>query len=192
MLLEGGIVAFPTDTVYGISADATNQEAVRRLYKIKRRELTNPIPVLIHTIKQLNSLVRHCPESIRPIMERFWPGGLTVVFEKYKNTFTAVSADTTIGVRIPDNLISLSVLSMVARPLATTSANISGLPPATTAEKVIEYFGDQVDVILDGGPTSSGTVSTVLSVIQEPFAILREGEISREVLIEILGDKLLK
>lgn len=192
VLLEGGVVALPTDTVYGISADATNQAAVRRLYQIKSRELTNPIPVLIHTVKQLSSLVKRYPESIRPLIERFWPGALTLVFEKYKDTFTALSCDTTIGVRIPNNLISLSVLSMVARPLATTSANISGHPPATTAEKVIEYFGEQVDVVLDGGPTHTETVSTVLSVIQEPFTILREGEITREMLLEILGEELLK
>lgn len=191
-LLEGGIVAFPTDTVYGIGADATNASAVRRLYEIKIREPLKAIPVLIYSTRQLRSLVRKIPEGVQPVIDKFWPGALTIVFEKYENTFTAVSSDATIGVRIPDNLVCLSVLSMAARPLATTSANLSGLPPATTAQRVLEYFGDKIDVILDAGPTAGEVVSTVLSVVNLPFEILREGRISRAELLELLSAELLK
>lgn len=192
VLLEGGIVAFPTDTVYGIAADATNSAAVERLFELKKREHQKAIPVLIHSTNQLRSIVKKIPESAKLLMERYWPGALTIVFEKYENTFMAVSSGTTLGIRIPDNLVCLSVLSMTGRPLATTSANISGKAPAVTADKVVEYFGSQIDLIIDGGHTSGETVSTVLSVVSVPFEILREGRISRAELLDLLGKDFIK
>ena len=192
ILLEGGIVAFPTDSVYGIGVDATNVGAVNRLYKIKERDVGKAIPILIHSICQLGSLVTYIPAEIEPVLERFWPGPLTVIFEKYKKTFTAVSRDATIGIRIPDNLVCVSLLSMMARPMATTSANLSGQPPATSAQSVARYFGDAVDLILDSGIETPGFVSTVLSTVSKPFEILREGKISRDELISVLGQNLIK
>jgi 5-(carboxyamino)imidazole ribonucleotide mutase len=190
VLLGGGIVAFPTDTVYGIGADATNPAAVKKLYAIKHRDPDKPIPVLIHTEKILGSMVKTIPPTIEPVLEALWPGSITIVFQKHAQTLSAVSAGETLGVRIPNNMISLGLISMVCRPVATTSANISGQAPATTAEQVKEYLGDQVDLILDGGPAPGATVSTVLSVVSEPFEILRQGDITREALQAVLGDKI--
>ncbi len=190
VLLNGGIVAFPTDTVYGIGTDATNPSAVKKLYEIKQRSPEKAIPVLIHNLKILGSMVKTIPPAIEPILEAFWPGSITIVFQKHLHTLRAVSSGETLGVRIPSNMISLGLISMVCRPLATTSANISGQMPATTAQQVQNYFGDQIDLILDGGPTPGVTVSTVLSAATEPFEILREGDITREKLRALLGDKL--
>lgn len=190
VLLNGGIVAFPTDTVYGIGTDATNPSAVKKLYEIKQRSSDKAIPVLIHNLKILGSMVKTIPSAIEPILEAFWPGSITIVFQKHLNTLRAVSSGETLGVRIPNSMISLGLISMVCRPLATTSANISGQMPATTAQQVQNYFGDRIDLILDGGPTPGVTVSTVLSAATEPFEILREGDITREKLRTLLGDKL--
>lgn len=190
VLLNGGIVAFPTDTVYGIGADATNPAAVKRLYEIKQRSPDKAIPVLIHNLKILESMVRTIPPAIEPILDALWPGSITVVFQKHLHTLRAVSSGETLGVRIPNNMISLGLISMVCRPIATTSANISGQTPATTAQQVKDYFGDQIDLIIDGGPTPGVAVSTVLSAITEPFEILREGDVTRDELRALLGDKL--
>jgi len=190
ILLDGGIVALPTDTVYGLAAVSTNGDAVRRLYEIKGRERSKPIPLLIHSTRRLTQLVRHVPDSARSLLESHWPGALTVVFRKYQGAFSEVTADDTIGLRMPDHVVTLAVISMLARPLAVTSANLSGQPPALTADDVLEAFGDSVECVLDAGRTPGERVSTVLSVIESPFRILREGVISFSDLKAILGDDL--
>jgi 5-(carboxyamino)imidazole ribonucleotide mutase len=190
VLLNGGIVAFPTDTVYGVGVDATNASAVRRLYTIKKRSRNKAIPIFIHNRKMLKYIVKTVPGEVEKVMEELWPGSLTVVLRKYSGVLREVSETDTIGVRIPDSMIPLGLVSLINRPLATTSANLSGQPPATTAEDVLRHFGDSVDLILDGGRTSSDVVSTVLSVVEEPYRILREGTITRESLVLILGEKL--
>lgn len=190
ILLEGGIVALPTDTVYGLAAVSTNGDAVRRLYEIKGRERNKSIPLLIHSTKGLAHLVRQVPDAVRPLLESHWPGGLTVVFRKYQSAFAEVTSDDTIGLRMPNHTVTLAVLSMVARPLAVTSANLSGKPPALTADDVLESFGDSIECVLDAGRTPGKRASTVLSVIESPFRILREGAISFSNLKAILGDDL--
>jgi tRNA threonylcarbamoyl adenosine modification protein (Sua5/YciO/YrdC/YwlC family) len=190
VLLNGGVVAFPTDTVYGIGADATNPVAVKKLYQIKQRSTDKAIPVLIHNQQILGSMVKTIPSAIEPVLEAHWPGSITIVFQKHLHTLSAVSSGETLGVRIPSNMISLALISMVCRPVATTSANISGQKPATTAQQVQDAFGDKIDVIIDGGPTPGVAVSTVLSAVSEPFEILREGDVTREGLRTLLGDKI--
>jgi len=189
-LLEGGIVALPTDTVYGLAALSTNREAVRRLYRIKGRERNKPIPLLIHSTRGLAHLVSEVPEAVRPLLESHWPGALTLVFRKYPGAFIEVSSGETIGIRMPDHMVALAVLSMVARPLAVTSANLAGRPPALTAEEVLDSFADTIECVLDAGRAPGTTVSTVLSVAESPFRILREGAISYDALKTILGDEL--
>ncbi len=187
VLLEGGIVAFPTDTVYGIGVDATNSTAVRTLYEVKERDPARPLPVLIHSLRQLSSLARNIPADIMQVLDTLWPGAITIVFEKYPNTFTEVSKENTIGIRIPDNTVCMDVLSMMGRPMATTSANLSGKSPARGAEGVLEYFGERIDLVLDAGPLTSEVVSTVLDVTREPYTITREGAVTRSQLQELLG-----
>ncbi len=181
-ILDGGVVALPTDTVYGLACDSTNPKAVNRLYSLKGREAGKPIPILIDGIRTLNNMVRKIPDDVMEMLEEMWPGALTVVFPKPEGMLSAVSPDASIGVRVPDCTITLSVISMVARPLAVTSANPSGMTPATDAATVEKYFGSQVDMILDGGNTPGDRVSTVISVLAKPYKILREGLISFETL----------
>jgi L-threonylcarbamoyladenylate synthase len=190
VLLEGGICGLPTDTVYGLAASSTNAEAVRRLYRIKGREPGKPIPLLIHSMRDLPRLVREIPEAIEPLLERYWPGALTIVFRKHTGSFAGVTSDETIGIRMPDDMVTLAVLSMVARPLAVTSANPAGKPPAVTPDEVLEAFGDKLDCLLDAGRTPGEEVSTVLSVVESPFRVLRQGAVSFQALKELLGDEL--
>ncbi len=189
-LLEGGIIAVPTDTVYGIAADATNAEAVERLYRIKGRDRQKALAILVHSTEMLSRLVTRFPEKVEELMDRFWPGSLTMIFPKPLGALAGVSATKSIGVRIPDHNTTLALISMVARPLATTSANLAGQNPATTAEEVVSIFADELDCILDAGPAPGNIASTVLSVVQKPYKILREGAIPRDKLREVLGDLL--
>lgn len=189
-LLDGGIVAIPTDTVYGIAADATNPKAVERLYELKGRTRQKAIAILIHNVQMLSGLVMKFPERVQELSDEFWPGSLTLVLPKPAGALSTVSPSPTLGVRIPDHNTALALISMVARPLATTSANVADQPPATTAEEVIQFFGDKIDCILDAGPTPGQVASTVLSVVQTPYEILRQGAVSREELKRVLGDLL--
>jgi L-threonylcarbamoyladenylate synthase len=189
-LLEGGIVALPTDTVYGLAALSTKKDAVRRLYGIKGREGNKPIALLIHSTRGLSRLVREVPEAARPLLEELWPGPLTLVFRKYPGSFPEVSSDDTVGLRMPDHVVTLAVISMLAQPLAVTSANVSGKPPAVTADQALELFGDLIECVLDGGPTPGERVSTVLSLAETPFRVLREGAIPYARLKAILGENL--
>ncbi|MBN1866681.1 threonylcarbamoyl-AMP synthase [Candidatus Sumerlaeota bacterium] len=190
VLLSGGVVAFPTDTVYGLAADATNPEAVEKLHSIKGREADKALPVLIDSLKMFGTLSVEIPEGIDDVIDRHWPGPLTLVVRKRSAALKAVSPDDTLGLRMPDNMIALGLINMLARPLASTSANRTGERPASTAQEVEEILGDKVDLILDGGPTPGSAVSTVLSLVEEPFRVLRQGILEHAALKEILGDQL--
>jgi len=181
-ILDGGIIAIPTDTVYGLACDSTNARAVKKLYELKGRNDTKPIAVLIDSMRTLSQLVQRIPHDVEMMLEELWPGALTVVFPKPDAMLSAVSPGPSIGVRIPDCIVTLSVINMLARPLAVTSANPAGQPPATNAAMVEKYFGSEIDMILDNGKTEAETVSTVLSVVEEPYTILREGALSFETL----------
>jgi L-threonylcarbamoyladenylate synthase len=189
-LMRGGVIAIPTDTVYGIAVDATNPDAVQKLYELKGRDTDKAIPLLIHTIRLLEEIAPGLVEEARALAKVFWPGPLTLVLPRQANTFEAVTTSDTIGVRLPDNFVALSVISMVGRPLAVTSANPSGKEPAETGEKVAEYFGSELDIILNAGAVPGGPVSTVLNVAVSPFEILREGKISRDQLAKLLPNML--
>ncbi|GAB4317020.1 MAG: hypothetical protein Kow0059_09860 [Candidatus Sumerlaeia bacterium] len=189
-LVGGGLVAIPTDTVYGVAADATNPDAVRRLFELKGRNADKAIPLLIHSVKMLEEIVPVVSEDVRRLIKAFWPGPLTLVVPRHPGAFAGASSDETIGVRLPDNFVALSVISMVGRPLAVTSANPSGAEPAATGERVAEYFGGALDLILDAGPSPGGPASTVVRVVSEPYEILREGKITRSQLERLLPHKI--
>jgi L-threonylcarbamoyladenylate synthase len=182
IILDGGVIAFPTDTVYGLACDSTNKKAVERIYQIKGRSDNKPLPLLIDGMKSFSMLIRNIPPGVINMLEDLWPGALTVILPKSSGMLSAVSSGESIGIRVPDCIVTLSVISMVARPLAVTSANPSDLPPATSAEKVEEYFGRNIDMILDGGESTGDAVSTVLSLLEEPYKILRQGTLSCEIL----------
>ena len=190
ILLDGGVVAAPTDTVYGLVVDATNPEAVERLYRIKQRDRTKAVAVLIDTMKMFRGLTEQVAPEVEDLLERFWPGPLTLVARKRRAVIRAVTSTETLGLRMPDNLVALGLISMTARPLAATSANLSGDPPANTADAVAARFGGSVDLILDAGAAGSGQASTVLNVVDTPYRIQREGAVALAELKEALGDLL--
>ncbi len=190
VLLDGGVIGIPTDTVYGLAADASRPEAVRKLYEIKGRPETKSIPLLVHDSKVLAAVASDLPQEIMPVLDKFWPGPLTIVLRKYAGSFAVAAPGATVGVRVPNDPVALAVLAMINRPLAVSSANIAGGASARDADTIESTFGDKVDLILDAGPAGQTPESTVLDVSALPFRILRQGAVSREDLAAILGEQL--
>lgn len=191
VLLEGGIVAMPTDTVYGLAADATNEEAAQRLYNLGAKEQQKTLGVLIHHPDMLNMLVSEVPAELEKVIERFWPGALTIVLSRRKDTLPNVAKTDRIGVRIPSDPVCLAVMERLGRPLLVRSASLQGAEPIAEAGPVIDRFSGQVDCILDGGPCQgSAGASTVLNATGAKFELMREGAITRAQLGELLGGRL--
>ncbi len=166
IIKQGGVIAIPTDTVYGLSCSIYNESAIRRIYEIKGREFKNPLITHIANIEQLKELTP-VNDKILNLAQKFWPGALTLVFSP------------TFSVRIPGHPVPLEIIK-AAGPITSTSANISGQPAATTAEEVKQQLSNKVDLIIDGGKSPIGQASTIIDVSQEPFKILRQGSISKK------------
>jgi L-threonylcarbamoyladenylate synthase len=175
ILKKGGVIAFPTDTVYGLGADAFNSVAVQRIYEIKDRSESNPFPLLIADVKQLNALAEPVPELAWFLAKRFWPGGVTLVLSKEDTVPAHLASGPTIAVRIPNHPGCLALLEHLAGPLVGTSANVSGQPAALTADEVRQQLGDRIDLIIDGGRCPGGKESTVVDITREPPVVLRQG-----------------
>ncbi len=191
VLLEGGILALPTDTVYGLSADATNEAAVDRLYSLGEGEQQKTLGVLIHHPDLLSSLVTDVPAELEKVIEECWPGAITIILPRREDTLTSVAKTDRIGVRIPSDPLCLGVLERLGRPLLVRNASLQSASPMTDASPVIERFSGEVDCILDGGPClGSAGASTVLDAMNSRFEVLREGAIGHEKLKELLGQKL--
>lgn len=181
VLQHGGLVAFPTDTVYGLAALPFKGEYVEGLFSAKGRNNTRAIAILIGDFADLLKVVDHFDEASTRLAHRFWPGPLTLVVPKHSALPDALSPDETIGVRMPDHPVALALLRKIG-PLAVTSANISGQDNANTAEEVNRQLNGRVHLILDGGPTSGGVPSTVVNCMSPSLTILREGPISLEAI----------
>ena len=188
LLRDGGVVAFPTDTVYGVGADPLQPEAVRRLYRIKGRPDNKPIAILVGSIEDAARVAQNLPTTFSRLAHRFWPGGLTLIVEARDLPPEITAGGSTVGVRMPDHPLTLELLRGFGGPIATTSANRSGEPPATSAEEVNAQLGDRVNLIVDGGDTITRVASTVLDLSVSPPQILRHGGISEEALMECLQD----
>ena len=185
VIKRGGVVAFPTRCLYGLGADALNIEAVERVMKIKQRPEQNPILVLIDSKQQLASLVMHIPPAAEAIMETFWPGRVTLVFEARNSLPEQLTAQTgKIGVRLPGHPVAFSLVQHVKGCLTGTSANISGQPGCHRAKDLDPTVAGQLDLILDAGTLMGGVGSTVVDVTVDPPRILREGQVAAN---EILG-----
>lgn len=189
-LFGGGVVAVPTDTVYGLAVDATNLEAMEKLRALKGREGQKPVAVLIDSERLFRTLVVEMHEKVEDLMDRFWPGALTLVARKRREALRGVSTDDSLGLRMPDDVLTLGLINMLARPVAATSANLPGNPPLRSAQDIARTFGSGVDLILDGGSLGKTSASTVINVKEKPYRILREGDLKRETLQEVLGDLL--
>lgn len=187
-LKNGLLVAFPTETVYGLGADALNAQAVKKIFEAKGRPSDNPLIVHIAESSQLDELVSEIPPHAKVLMERFWPGPLTLVFKKSQKVPDVITGGLdTVAVRMPKNPTALKLIRESGVSVAAPSANLSGRPSPTTAQHVGEDLSGRIDYIIDGGPCTVGVESTVLDITVPVPMILRPGGVTREMLEEVLG-----
>ncbi len=179
ILRGGGLVAFPTDTVYGVGSLVFDQIAIESIYVAKDRPLEKAIPVLIGDLNDLEKVAAEIPELARRLAARFWPGPLTIILPKRADLPPAVSSTNTVGVRVPDHPVARALLR-AAGPMAVTSANLSGRESPRTAAEVMAQLGGRIPLILDGGETPGGVPSTVVDVSGAELVILRVGPITME------------
>ncbi len=183
IIRRGGVAAYPTESFYGLGVDPARESAVERLFQIKRRQREQPILVLIPSIETLDFLVRRIPPAARILIQAFWPGGLTLVFDASDRVPRTITGGTgKIGIRVSSHPVAASLAGAVGGPITSTSANLSGKQPCLTAHEVARQLGRQVDIILDGGTTPGKYASTVLDVSGDPPRVLREGMVSRKEL----------
>lgn len=179
LIHRDGVVVFPTETLYGLGVNALSENAIKKVFKIKDRDYGKPMPILIHKKEVLSEFVSYVPEKAENLIEKFWPGGLTIIFEASPKLPSLLTGNTgKIGIRISNNPIAQELVKQTDIPITATSANISGQKGCTTALEVYENLGSRVDLILDGGKTKSPLGSTVIDVTCTPIKIIREGVVS--------------
>jgi tRNA threonylcarbamoyl adenosine modification protein (Sua5/YciO/YrdC/YwlC family) len=189
VLEQGGLVVLPTDTVYGLVCDPRSPAAVDQIYRVKGRRRAMPLALLLHDMAQVSAYVEEIPEAAVRAMQAFWPGALTVVLRARADAAAAVRAKRdTLGFRLPAHVVPRLVAGTVGGALASTSANQSERPAATTASQALEYLDGLVHLIVDGGPATPGQESTVVSFSGDGPRILREGALSPQRLREVLGE----
>jgi len=185
---RGELVVFPTETVYGLAADALNEAAVALVFEAKGREETRALPVQIAGVEQLSRVASGIPQGALALAERFWPGPLTLVLPKSDAVPDAVTGGGgTIGVRVPDHPVALALLRELGTPIVATSANVSGRSAPRSAGCAIRGFGNLVSIVLDAGECRIGVPSTVVDMTVTPPRIVREGAIGREEIEAIVG-----
>jgi L-threonylcarbamoyladenylate synthase len=183
ILASGGIIAYPTETFYGLGADATNEKAIQKIFAIKGRDFKNPISLIVGRPEEIYPLVKNVPEIAKKMMATFWPGALTIVFsasDKISPLLTAGSGK--IGLRVSSHPLAGKIAQKIKAPLSATSANLTGSPECSKAAEVIKQIGDKIDAIIDWEQTRGGKASTVIDVTCDPPVILREGAISRKII----------
>ena len=187
VILSGGVVALPTESFYGLAVHALNEKAVEHLFSVKQRREDNPLLILIASGESLDTYVRGVSNQARTLMDRFWPGGLTLVFFADPVLPASLTAGTgKIGVRLSGHPVPRELAKAVGAPITGTSANRSGQPSCSTAEEVMEAVGKDIELILDGGKTPGGRGSTVLDVTVDPPVVLRQGMVSDDDLSPFL------
>ncbi|MCC7202547.1 MAG: threonylcarbamoyl-AMP synthase [Nitrospirae bacterium] len=187
LLRAGSVIAYPTDTFYGLGADITNQSAIRRLYSIKNRQPDKPILILISDMQMLHPLIAggYLPPIARRLTDSFWPGPLTLVFHASEKVPALLTANTgKVGIRLPDNELCKLLIAKLEHPLTATSANISGVRSIYNPDEIIETIGSRIDALVDGGKTKGGLESTVVDVTGDKPEIIREGAIPRSLIKE--------
>lgn len=189
VLKSGGLVAFPTETVYGLGGNALDEDAARKIYAAKGRPSDNPLIAHISCAAELAPLVREIPEAGRKLMEAFWPGPLTMIFPKSsKVPYGTTGGLDTVAVRMPDDPVASRLIELAGVPVAAPSANTSGRPSPTTADHVWQDMNGHIDMIIDGGPVGIGVESTIVDVSSPVPSVLRPGAITMEMLREVLGE----
>jgi L-threonylcarbamoyladenylate synthase len=188
ILLEGGVAAFPTETFYGLGADARNEKAVGKIFLIKGRDFRNPIALIVADDREVSPLVEEIPAAAKILMQTFWPGPLTLIFRAAPSVSSRLTGGTgKIGIRVSSHPIARLLAAGLAGPLTATSANLSGGSECSSADAVIRALGDLPDAVIDGGSTAGGVGSTILDVTVSPPRILREGAIPNVVIWDTLN-----
>jgi len=183
ILRQGGLIAYPTDTVYGLGACLSIPQAVERIYKIKERPRNMPLPLLLADISQIEEYTETVPQLAWILIRSFLPGALTLVLPKSNRVpDTVTSGGTTVAIRVPDHPIPIALIKGLGAPIVGTSANLSGRPSPLAADEVYSQLGNEIDFIIDGGRCPGGKESTVVDVTGEAVTVLREGAISRQEL----------
>jgi L-threonylcarbamoyladenylate synthase len=189
-LKRGQVIVFPTETLYGLGADALNEAAVEKVFQLKGRDSGNPIPVLVANQGMLDTLVAKVPTTAQRLIDRYWPGPLTLVLPGRTNIPKYLcNSSGGVGVRISSQPIATLLINGLGRPLTATSANPSGKEPARTLQEAERYFAQQVELFVDGGTLTSKTGSTVVEVMEDNIRIIREGEINAYELRQVLGEE---
>lgn len=185
ILKDGGIVVFPTETVYGIGVNGLNEPAIKKLYKIKQRPINKPISLLVNSIEMIEKVAKDISDIEYDLIKKFFPGPLTIVLKKKENVPDILTAGLeTVGIRMPENDIALKLIEYSGVPIATPSANISGKPSGTNMKEIMKDFNDKVDYFIDGGVSKIGVASTIVQIIDGIPHILRKGKFSEEQIKE--------
>ena len=189
ILRSGGLVAFPTETVYGLGGNALDEDAARKIYAAKGRPSDNPLIAHVSCVEEVEPLVKEIPEAGRKLMEAFWPGPLTMIFPKSEKVpYGTTGGLDTVAIRMPDDPVANRLIALAGVPVAAPSANTSGRPSPTTADHVWQDMNGRIDMIIDGGPVGIGVESTIVDVSSAVPAVLRPGAITMEMLEEVLGE----
>ena len=187
IIKNGGVIAFPTDTVYGLGAGAYIESAIERIFQVKQRPPEMALPLLLADVVHIHEVAQNVPAYAWRLIERFFPGGLTLVVYRTKMVKDIITAGgDTVAIRIPDHPVALALIKGSGMPIIGTSANISGQPNSLTYEEVCQQIGDKVDLVIDGAPAPNGKQSTVVDVTGEIPVILRLGAISRAELERVV------
>ena len=189
VILRGGLVAIPTDTIYGLAGNGLNEVAVGKIYEVKGRPSIKPLILLVHGIDAVETLCTEIPQRARKLAEAFWPGALTLVLPRRDTVPDIVTAGgCTVGVRCPNHSKALELLRLTGVPLAAPSANISFMPSPKSADEVLAYFHGKIDCVVDGGRATLGQESTIVDLTGDPYKIIRQGALPESDIKRVLLD----
>jgi L-threonylcarbamoyladenylate synthase len=188
ILKSGGVIAFPTETLYGLGADARDEAAIDKIFGIKGRDFKNPILVVIGDVRHLEAFAESIPTEAQKLMDRFWPGPLTIVFRAAPSVSPKLTAGSgKIGIRLTSHPIAMAISRRLGGPLTATSANLSGSPECSSAAEVLSQLEGKLDGVVDGGQTPGGKGSTIVDATVSPIKILREGVIAAALIQDTLS-----
>jgi L-threonylcarbamoyladenylate synthase len=184
ILKAGGIIAYPTESFYALGAMAMNEKAVKKIFDLKDRPYGKPLPLIVDDMHTLLIVANEIPDQAVELIKKFWPGPLTMIFEARKEVPLLITGESrNVAVRVPGKSVAFQIAKAIKMPVTATSANLSSLPPAINTDAVLSYFGDKIDLILNGGQAPGGKPSTILDVTVTPPVILREGSIELDLFI---------
>ena len=183
-LKNGDVIAYPTETIYGLGADVLSRKGVKKIYDLKARDYGLPISILVADVAMLREYVKEVPERAFALMRRFWPGALTILFPASDKIPKGLVTNTgRVGIRISSHPVAAALVKTFGKPITTTSANMSGFPPSLSVKHIQKYFGDKIPCLVDGGDCEPSRGSTVVDVGEETMRIIREGRIPADEVI---------